>query len=149
MSFMKEQPNFTPLNTSSTSKKSVQAFLSESSHWNCLTLFIYSCSDVTIFSLLILTFFTLPPLLSRVKGKWLAKTTGRFIIYFLEQTRRAGCQVLMGPRRRWRVSNSLIIFTHVSFALISRRERELFSLKPTVRLDAVEVGQRSERWGVI
>lgn len=109
----------------------------------------HSCSDVTIYSLLILTLFTLPPLWSRVKGKCLAKTTGRFIIYFLEQTRRAGCQVLMGLRRRWRVSNSLIIFTHVSFALISRRERELLSRKPTVRLDAVEVGQRSEKGGFI
>lgn len=47
------------------------------------------------------------------------------------------------------MSNSLIIFTHVSFALISRRERELLSRKPTVRLDAVEVGQRSEKGGFI
>ena len=132
---------------SPTLKQSVEVFLSESSEVSKV-INKHGCSDVTVFSPSH-SHLTLPLLWSRVKGKCLAKTTGRFIIYFLEQTRRAGCQVSMGPRRRWRVNNSLIIFTHVSFALISRRERELFSRKPMVLLDTVEVGQHSERRGVI
>lgn len=52
---------------------------------------------------------------------------------------------LTGPLRLWQVTNSLIVFTHVSFSLISQRERELFSHKLTMQLDTMEMGQHFER----
>lgn len=64
----------------------------------------------------------------------------------------AGCQVphLMRLQRRlWQVGNSLTIFTHVLFTLISQRELELFSRKLMMRLDIMEVGQHFERKALI
>lgn len=70
------------------------------------------------------------------------KTTGRFIIYFLGQP----CLLLspglilelidlMRPGGLWQVRNTLIIFTHVSFTLMSQRMCELFSHKLMLQID--------------